>query len=147
MLLLLFKASLVLSMTFAVYSSPSSIRTPSRSIASSHNWETNRCFYNEIDVILCTNISFCSFVKIPWKCKIVNKAKKEFTIVFFDLTYPRFRLFNKFQYPNSNPVGIKSKGTSDSKRFEDCHFINKTGNVKLLNRRKYKLYSDWFMVR
>ena len=76
-------------MTFAVYSSPSSIRTPSRSIASSHNWETNRCFYNEINVILCTNISFCSFVKIPWKCKIVNKTKKEFTIVFFDLTNTR----------------------------------------------------------
>ena len=89
MLLLLFKASLVLSMTFAVYSSPSSIRTPSRSIASSHNWETNRCFYNEINVILCTNISFCSFVKIPWKCKIVIKTKKEFTIVFFDLTNTR----------------------------------------------------------
>ena len=74
---------------FVVYSSPSSIRTPSRSIASSHNWETNRCFYNEINVILCTNISFCSFVKIPWKCKLSIKTKKEFTIVFFDLTNTR----------------------------------------------------------
>ena len=40
-------------------------------------------------MILCTNINFCSFVKISWKCKIVNKTKKEFTIVFFDLTNTR----------------------------------------------------------